>query len=230
LTVAVTVSLGLLLGSATNAALVYEADVAQLGDAGDLPSTATVLNGQGAIDTIFGHMHDDQRWTDMFGVHLRSEADAGFTPSVVPAGNNGDFGTLNIFLFDSTGRGIIGGKYNYGIFYHVPAGAGGLYFIAITPADGDPYGLTDPTFNFHAKIFANNLGNAVFPGGPAATLPVDSWGGVFGATPDAYRIDMRNVEFVAPLGNGGGSVSEPGTLALLGLGLAGLAATRRRKQ
>ena len=205
-----------------NAAIVYES-----GDAGDVPSSAQILYGSGVIDTIFGRMSHDSAWTDMYGIYLQGGGTFNFVQSVVPSGNNGDFGTLNIFLFDSLGHGIIGDKGNGGIHNFVPS-ATGLFYLAIIPSHGDPYALTDPVHNFQEKIFTiQQFGGTVLPGGPAANLPVYSWGGSFGATPDAYRIDLRGgAEFVPTPG----SAPEPGTHALLGLGLAGLAASRRRRQ
>jgi len=183
-----------------------------------------VLYGSGVLDTIYGHMHDDGRWTDMYGIYLRPDKAFNIVPSVVPVGQNDDFGTLDIFLFDSQGRGIIGAKGTNGIYNFSPVAAG-VHFLAIIPSSGDPYALVDPEHHGHARIFTNQAGNTVFPGGPGGGLPVDAWGGSFGATPNAYRIDFAGgVEFVPS------PVPLPAAAWLLLSGLAGLGVLGRRRK
>jgi hypothetical protein len=84
--------------------------------------------------------------------------------------------------------------------------------------------FTNLTAAFNLAIFGGQTGMTGFD---ASDITLDN---------GTLRIDMRNTvsqqnaSFSIRLAAGGQQVPEPGSLALLGLGLVGLAAARRRKQ
>jgi len=64
-----------------------------------------------------------------------------------------------------------------------------------------------------------------------ASLVLDFIGsGLQGLSDESFGIDNIRVELLSDGGGGGGEVPEPATLALFGLGLAGLGLARRRKR
>lgn len=183
------------------------------GDAGDLPGTAQVTMGVGALTMITGdHPAND---VDMFAINIVSPGS--FSASTIGLTTM----DTQLFLFDSTGMGVtmddddpsgVGGFQSIitGVFVSAP----GLYYLAISNYNADPSSV--------GGLIWNNTPFDVerAPDGPGAGSPVISWS-VSGGTVATYGIALTGAEY--------GAVPEPATFAVLGLGLVGLAALRRRK-
>lgn len=71
----------------------------EVGDAGQLPGTAQVVGGTGALDSIVGSILNRSD-ADVFRIYI---ADAAAFSATVSAGTNFD---SQLFLFDSAGRGL----------------------------------------------------------------------------------------------------------------------------
>lgn len=130
-----------------------------------------------------------------------------------------DFDT-QLFLFNSSGAGVWGnddGLPGLGSYIEDAALASGTYYLAISGFDLDPYSASGLMFQSHPyspQYAALNPGE-----------PLTGWSG-YEYDGGAYQLNFRSAtgETVET-----GSVPEPGTLALLGLGLIGMFAGKRRK-
>ncbi len=199
----------------------------EVGDAGDLPATAQIPTGSGALTSISGSIPSTSATdADMYRIHIS-------TPSTFSATTVGTIGAIGLqlqnsqlFLFNAAGLGVYGRDDNPGTFRTtLPANSPlgpqvpGDYFLAISGFDRDPVspgGLIFPS-SPNATLFG--------PTGPGGTQPISGWTGLDAALASRgnYRIDLSGAQFASLAA----PVPEPGTLLLLAAGLFGILALRR---
>lgn len=191
----------------------------EVGDAGDLPGTAQVTNGVGALLGISGsYLAND---VDLYAIKIVDPANFGAT---VTSG-----GDSQLWLFSMAGAGIA---------HNDDSPAGGLLSrllgsdlftsgtttgltLASQLVAGDCYLLGVSRYNRDARdgaalaMFANSPFNGIH-GVVAGAGLLASWTGTTVTGP--YTIDLRGTEYCIPA---------PGAMALLGL--SGLVAGRRRR-
>ena len=202
----------------------------EVGDAGDLPATAQIPTGSGALTSISGSIPSTSATdADMYRLHISMPS----TFSATTVGTNGAIGlqlqNSQLFLFNAAGLGVYGRDDNPSTFRTtLPAGSllgpqiPGDYFLAISGFARDP---VSPG----GLIFPSSPNTTLFgPTGPGGALPVNGWTGLEAATASRgnYRIDLTGAEFVSV----STLVPEPGTLLLFAAGLFGILALRRRNQ
>ena len=123
-----------------------------------------------------------------------------------------------LYLFDATGLGVAANDDFSGVdpqlsFASLPAGDD---FLAVTGCCIQPISTL-------GDIFPNVAGvGQILPTGPGASSPVIGW------TADLWPGDLPYTITFSSAVNGA-QIPEPATLALFGLGLAGLGTMRRRK-
>jgi hypothetical protein len=199
----------------------------EVGDAGDLPSTAQIIemSGGGGLVAITGSIATTTD-ADMYCFSITSPA----TFSATTVGTPGTLGDTQLRLFRGdltppSGIGIASNDDSVGLRSTLPAGSplyatlpAGNYCVAISGFDRDP---VSPG----GEIFPDTFAGVFGPTGPGGGMAITGWAGT--SATGTYTIALTGAAFK----DVAGAVPEPGSFALLGLGVIGLAAYtwRRRK-
>lgn len=200
----------------------------ETGDAGALPSAAQTVTGVSNLTGIQGNLSSTGD-RDMFRIFLTG----GRTFSATTVGQPGTLLDTQLFLFDSTGRGVYAndddaaGQGANAYRSTLPSGtsltpmASGIYYLLIVASGAYPTssaGLIFPNFSTAPIVDPTAV---VGPTGPGGSSPITGYTGAateFGT----YQIALTGATSVVP---------EPASALLVGCGvaLAGLAAARRRR-
>lgn len=176
----------------------------EVGDAGETLSGAQFIGA--GVDVIHGNMGAAS--ADLYAF---SWAGGAFTVDTF-----GSVADTQLFLFNAAGQGVWANDQADASTSDSritdPALAAGLYYIGVSVFDYDPFSTAGPMFP-----------SAPFVGqfGPSNSGTLDHWA-LFSHHPAS--VGEYVIHFSAPTG----AVAEPGTLALLGLGLATAGAASRR--
>lgn len=189
------------------------------GDAGDLPGSAQITTGVGALTTITGLSDAASEDKDMYLIQIL--AGGGFSADLISARLDGSGpDDTKLYLLDAAGYGIAGdddssvtgGAFDAGLPLGDPLVASlpaGLYYLAVTD------------YNYIPTSIGGNIfpgGSLVGPTGPGGADPMTGW------SADSHELSWRYT--VALTGAEYAVVPEPASLGLLAL--AALAAVRRR--
>lgn len=200
-------SLAAISGSAMAGVWVEQGDAPEL-----LPGQLTI--GLGSLDAIQGSIGVSND-ADLYCIRVVNY-------TIFRATTNNGLGSLvdtQLFLFDSAGMGVthndddpIGGTLRSTLTAQFLT-SNGIYYLGISAYNRDPQGP-------NGLIWLNSPFNVErAPDGPGAPGPLVSWTGTGGT--GTYEISLTGCEFC--------EVPEPGTIAVIGLGLAALAARRSKK-
>lgn len=141
----------------------------EIGDAGDLPGTAQIVQGVGSVDSISGALTGGADGVDMYQIYISDPL--GFSAATIGTGFD-----PQLFLFDEFGMGVYanddGGP---GLESLLPAGHAyspttiGRYYLAISVYDRDPY--SGGGYIFPDIPFTDVFG----PIGPGGGNPISYW-------------------------------------------------------
>jgi hypothetical protein len=164
----------------------------ETGEAGELPATAQVATGSGALNAIRGTLGTGD--ADMFQINVCGAAN--FTATTV----GGSTVDTQLFLFKLNGTGVafndddpIGTTLQSRLSSQFVAPLGdGLYYLAISQWDKDPLGVATSGEIWLDTPYAVERA----PDGPAAAEAVGSWNATTGAG-GQYTIALTGACFVA---------------------------------
>ncbi len=197
----------------------------EIGDAGDLPPTAQVVEGFGPLDSITGTLFnvDD---ADMYEVFVTGGGTFSATTNpVVDPVAGADFDT-QLFLFDSDGFGVYANDDDPAapaFESTLPASDlltpvdPGVYLLLVTAFDYDPMSVGGEIFTDFPADFELVVG----PDGPGGASPIIGYDG--SGDIGNYTIALAGAEFVDP-------VPEPATLLLFASGMVAMGSARRRNR
>jgi len=178
---------------------------AELGDAGDLPDVAQAALGNGTLDSISGALTGEPDLGDMYLIYISDPAT--FSAEVTVS----SFDT-QLFLFDQTGMGIYANDDRgdgTSLRSLLPSGHAyspstpGLYYLAITEWDRDPYSVSG--LIFPSSPFTDTHGPTEAGGGD----PITEWIGNLDNL-GSYTIELTGAQYIqVPLDIKPGSCPNP---------------------